>query len=570
MNGLSHHEMTVLFFALAVLLGTARLLGELATRFRQPAILGEILAGILLGPTVFGAIAPEWSRLLFPTDGNFPVALHGLVTVSISLFLLVAGMEVDLSTVFRQGKAAFHVGLLGMAFPFSAGLALAWFFPRLAGAEAGSDPLIFALFFATAMAISALPVIVKILIDLNLFRTDPGMVVVASAILLDLLGWNIFAIILGMLCGGGGGISHLGRTIGLTLLFVATMLTIGRWLIDRILPWIQAHTRWPGGVLGFALTGGFLCAAVTELIGIHAIFGAFIFGVALGDSGHLRAHTRTILEQFISFIFAPIFFASIGLQVNFVANFDIGLILVVLLIGSAGMISGCTLGARMSGFKAREALAIGFAMNARGAMEIILGLLALQAGLIRERLFVALVTMALFTSLTSGSIVQAILRRKRPVQFQDYATGKKFNVDLGTSDPKTAIRELARLACAGTEVDPEVAAEAVWRRERAMSTSLDHGVAVPHARIDGLKSPQMAIGISPTGVDFDSMDGRPTHLIFLMLTPRDDQRIQLDLLADIGRTFRDPVLVERCSQSRNFTEFLALIRSHLGERHASE
>ncbi len=564
MNGLSHQELTQLFFALAILLGSARLLGEIATRFRQPAIIGEIMAGILLGPTVFGAIFPDWSNLIFPSEGNFRVALHGFTTISITLFLLVAGMEVDLSTIFRQGRAAFNVGMTGMLFPLIIGFFMAWYFPRLAGSHPGADPFIFALFFATAMAICALPVIIKTLIDLNLFRTDLGMVIVASAILVDLLGWNIFAVILAMI-GGDIGVSRVGVTIGLTFIFVVVMLTLGRWLIDRLLPWVQAYTRWPGGVLGFALTGGLLCAAYTEFIGIHAIFGAFIFGVALGDSKHLRAHTRTLLDQFISFIFAPIFFASIGLQVNFLANFDIGLVAMVLLIGSAGMIGGCTWGARRSGFKTRESLAIGVAMNARGAMEIILGLLALQAGLIRERLFVALVAMALFTSLTSGTFMQAILRLRRPIRFLEYLTARRCIIDFHATSRRHAIEQLSQLACLGSDVDPALAFNAVWRREQTMSTSLNHGVSVPHARINGLKSPLVAIGVSREGIDFDSMDGLPARLIFLILTPHDAQRLQLELLANIGATFANPALVERCSNVNNYTELLALIKSHIGE-----
>ncbi len=564
MKGLSHHELTTLFFALAALLGSARLLGEIATRLRQPAILGEILAGILLGPTVLGAVAPGWSEALFPTEGNFPVALHGLVTVSIALFLLVAGLEVDLSAVLRQGKAAFHVGFTGMILPFLAGFGLAWWFPRLAGAEEGSDRLIFALFLATAMSISALPVIVKTLIDLNLFRSDLGMIIVASAVLHDLVGWNIFAVILGMM-NGAEGIGEVGATIALTLLFVGTMLTAGRWLIDRMLPWIQAHTSWPGGVLGFALTGGLLCAALTEMIGIHAIFGAFIFGVALGDSSHLRAHTRTILAHFISFIFAPIFFASIGLQVNFVTHFDLPLVLLVLAIGSIGMVAGCTMGARMAGIGRRESLAIGFAMNARGAMEIILGLLAFQAGLIGERLFVALVIMALFTSLTSGSIMQALLRRKRPARIHDYLTGKRFTAGLRAVDRREAIAELAQMACAGSELDADAAFEVAWNREQVMSTSIDDGIAVPHARITGLKTPLVALGLSARGIDFDAKDGKPARVIFLIITPRGEHRRQLELLADIGQSFRDPEFVERLSRVTNYTEFLSLLKSHQGE-----
>lgn len=422
---LTHHELTVLFISLGVLLAWSRALGEIARRFRQPAILGEIIAGIILGPTIFGSIAPSVSAFLFPVEGGVPVALEGFTTVAIVLFLLLAGMEVDLSAVWHQGKTSIFVSIAGIIIPFSFGFASAWFVPQALGVERDSSHLIFSLFFATALSISALPVIAKILMDLNLYRSDIGTIIISAAIVNDLAGWIIFAIILSMMGHGGHlGISA-GHTIALTLAFAALMLTAGRWFLNRIVPFIQARASWPTGSLGFAVAGAFFCAAFTEWIGIHAIFGAFLFGVALGDSPHLSERTRAIMAQFISFIFAPIFFATIGLRVNFAAQFDFSLVVIVLLIASMGKILGCGLGARLAGLKPRESLAIGFGMNARGAMEIILGLLALQMGVIREKMFVALVITALVTSMLSGSMIQKILKiapesRRSKKEIRDY------------------------------------------------------------------------------------------------------------------------------------------------------
>ncbi|MCL4235599.1 MAG: cation:proton antiporter, partial [Deltaproteobacteria bacterium] len=445
MTSLTHDELVRFFLALAVLLATARLLGEIATKYRQPAVLGEILAGILLGPTVFGRLAPGASTWLFPSTGGFPAAFEAFTTVAIVLFLLTAGFEVDLSTVWRQGRSALKVGLTGMLIPFAIGFALARAVPRFVGAEVGSDPLVFALFFGTALSITALPVVIKILIDLNIFRSDVGMIIVSSAILLDLVGWNLFAVVLSV-SGAAGAEMSIGATLALTILFAGLMLTFGRLALHRILPWLQAHATYPGGVLGFALVGALACAAFTEWIGIHAIFGAFIFGIALGDSVHLRAQTRAMLENFVGFIFAPIFFASIGLKVDFLANFDPVLTLVILAVGTLGMVTGGTLGARWSGIAPRESLAVGVAMNARGAMEIILGLLALRHGIIGEHLFVALVVIALVTSMTSGTLMQSILRLKRRVRFHDYLSSKTFAAALDPADRDEAIAQLCRLA----------------------------------------------------------------------------------------------------------------------------
>jgi Kef-type K+ transport system membrane component KefB len=402
-----------MLLGIGTLLAFARALGEAAKRFRQPSIVGEILAGVLLGPTVLGAVAPEWTGYLFPSKGPNALAFHGLTTLAIALFLLVAGMEVDLSTMWRQGKAALMVGAAGVLFPFSLGFSAAWFAPRSLLADQGSDPLIFALFIAVALSITALPVIVRILMDLNLYRSELGMTIVAAAVFDDIAGWIVFAIILGMMGASSGAGLGIVATIFLTLGFALFMLTAGRWLIHRILGWLLAHTTWRGAVLGFSLSLGLFGAAFTEWLGIHAIFGSFLMGVAIGDSPHLKEQTRSAISQFIGFIFAPLFFASIGLRVDFTAHFNWLLVLLMLAVILIGKIPGCALGARVSGLPWRESWAIGFGMMAKGTMGIILGLLALEKRVISETLFVAIVVTSLITSMMSGPLMQLALKKNR-------------------------------------------------------------------------------------------------------------------------------------------------------------
>jgi Kef-type K+ transport system membrane component KefB len=410
MSQLSPHEVTVMFLATGVLLITARMLGELMQRFGQPAVVGEILAGLLWGPTCLGTIAPAVTDVIFPSQGESAVVLEGLTTLSIAMFLLVAGMEVELSTMWRRGRTAFSVALAGFLVPFGLGTLAAWWKPYVLGCELDADPQIFALFFGTALSISALPVIAKTLMDLKLYKTELGMIVIGAAVFNDLVGWIVFAVILGMMGSGETPGYSIGGTVASTLLFAGFTLTIGRWLIRRMIPWLQTHTSWPGGVLGFSMGLALLGAALTEWIGVHAIFGSFLVGVAVGDSPHLRTETRRTIHNFVSFIFAPLFFASVGLRVNFIEKFDPLIVFSVLVIACLGKIAGCSLAARMTGMSSRLSWAIGFAMNARGAMEIILGLLALENGLIRQRMFVALVIMALVTSMASGPAISRLVR----------------------------------------------------------------------------------------------------------------------------------------------------------------
>jgi Kef-type K+ transport system membrane component KefB len=394
---------------LSLMLALGRGMAEVARKFKQPAVVGEIMAGIILGPTILGMISPEFFDLIFPKIGNSTLALDGFTRVAVVLLLFIAGLEVDLHIVFQQGKQALSTSFFGLIIPFFLGFIIPYLFPDFFGDTGAPDLLLFSLFMGTAMSISALPVIVRIMMDLKLFKTRIGMLVVASAMVDDLIGWMIFSVILGLI--GKGREMSIGYTIVLTLTFAILMLTIGRGLLNRVLPWVNKKLAWPGGLLSLSMALCFLGAAFTEFIGIHAVFGAFMIGVALGDSEHLSEKAKEIVHQFINNIFAPLFFVSIGLKVNFLVHFDPLITLVIVVIAFAGKLLGCGIGARLGGFSKHESLAAGFGMNARGAMEIILGLLALESGLISETIFVSLVIMALVTSMSSGPLMKWALGR---------------------------------------------------------------------------------------------------------------------------------------------------------------
>jgi Kef-type K+ transport system membrane component KefB len=407
MGKLSNDALVQLLIQLAVMLVMGRIFAEIARRLKQPAVVGEIIAGIIIGPTIMGMVQPGWFEALFPASGASGVVLAGMVQVAVVMLLFIGGLEVDLHIVLQQGRASIVTSVFGIVIPFALGFTFPYFFPEFFGIADKEARLIFALFMGTAMAITALPVIVRILMDLNMFKTRMGLLVVSSAMIDDTVGWLIFSVILSMI--GKGSDMPLINTILLTLTFTAVMLTIGRGLINRALPWINKKLAWPGGILSLSLALCFLGASFTEYIGIHAVFGAFIVGVSLGDSEHFSERAKEIVHQFINNIFAPLFFVSIGLRVNFVTNFDLGLTLIIIAIAFAGKIIGSGLGTKLGGFTWRESLAAGFGMNARGAMEIILGLVALENGLINEKVFVSLVIMALVTSMSSGPLMKMAL-----------------------------------------------------------------------------------------------------------------------------------------------------------------
>ena len=401
---LQHNDIVVLLASIGGLLILARFFAELGKKIKMPIVMGEILLGIILGPTLLGTFSPEFSSWIFPQSGASKIAMDGITSLAVVMLLFVAGMEVQLQIMLQQGKTAIYTSVTSMIIPFVLGFCAVWFLPNFFSFTPDRK-LVYALFFGIAMAVSALPVITRILMDLNLFKTKIGMIIIAAAIFDDLTGWILFSFVLSLL-GQEGEITSIGFTIGMIVGFGLFMLIIGRYVINSALPWIQRKLSWPGGVLSIALGLCFLGAAFTEYIGLHAILGAFIVGIAFGDSVHLQDREREIIYQFVTNVFAPLFFVSIGFKVNFIQNFDLPLVLLVFFLAVGCKVFGAALGGYMGGLTKRESLAVGFGLNARGAMEIILGTLALNAGLIDSKMFVALVVMALITSMMSGPLMK--------------------------------------------------------------------------------------------------------------------------------------------------------------------
>jgi Kef-type K+ transport system membrane component KefB/mannitol/fructose-specific phosphotransferase system IIA component (Ntr-type) len=559
MQHLTPHDLMTMFLALAALLGAAKFAGELMQKLDQPAVLGEIMAGILLGPTVLGHFRPDIYAFLFPSTGAMPIVIDTVATLGVVFFLLTAGMEIDLRSIFRQGKSALLVSFFGVLVPFAFGFGAAWVFPHYLGAQISADPLIFALFVGTALSISALPVIAKILMDLNLLRSEMGTVVMSSAMFDDLVGWILFSLILGMMKADSHSLSAVKRTIVLVVLFTFLALTVVRWLIDKLVPWIQAHTSWPGGILGFIFTLTLGSAAFAEFAGIHAVFGAFIIGISVGESTHLRKRTSEHIRSIVTNVFAPFFFASIGLRTNFVTNFNLGLTLVIVGVACVGKLIGAGYGARLGGMDRRTSWGVGLAMNARGAMEMILGLLALQAGLIRESMFVALVIMALFTSLASAPAIRLLVRRRRQLTLKETVSGKLFFPNFEATTKEKALTQLCEAAADAVNGAPERFLRLVKERARVSPFTWENGLAVPHARVEGLPQPLVLVAKLNQGLDFDARDGKFTKLIVLILTG--DNQTQNDLLSDAGELFSRKDAVDQAMAAATFVELVAALNA---------
>jgi len=553
-------ELASLLLAVACLLGATQLCGALARRVGQPAVLGELLAGILLGPTVLGRLAPGAVEALFPRAGTQAGAFRGLTTVAIVLFLAVAGLEVDLGRLLARLRVAASVGIAGILVPFAVGFGCAVAWPLAFGAEPTSPHVPFALFIGTALAITALPVIAKTLVDLDLYRTDFGALVLGAAVLNDVIGWTLFGLVVGLFGHGAVTAASAAGEIATSLGAVVVALTAGRWLVQRALAWADRRAGAQGGVVAFVVCMAFASAALTEWLGHGALMGAFLSGVMMGGTLATSPGRLHELSRLVALVFAPLFFGSLALHTDFAANFDFGLIVAVVAIATAGKLVGCSAAARWSGLPAREAWAVGAGMNARGAMEMAMALVALQYGIISERLFVALVVMALVTSAVAGPLMKWLIALHDERLLLAHLREAAFLPRLAARDRDEVIRALAAAAAPAAKIEPQALAQAVLAREAIMPTGVGLGIALPHARLPGLSAPVAALALCDPGVDFGGPDGELARIAVLVLTPEGDDQIQLELLAEVARTLGDDETRRRVATARSFEELSRALR----------
>jgi len=559
MNTFTKEEIVILFLSLSIMLGLARILGDLFSRFKLPAVIGQILAGILLGHTVLGRLAPDLSAWLFPSTSSVHTGLEAFILLGVVLLLLTAGLEVDLSSVFKQGKSVIFVSIFSIMTPFLLGATVAWFFPHIFGK--GDNRVVLSLFIGIAVSITALPIIAKILMDMKLFHSDLGMLILSAAIINDIFGWLLFSVLIQVVETGNIDAFSVAKTVGFTLVFSLSILTVFRYLINMSLGWIQAKTEWPGGVITFAIVIALLFSALAEAIGIHAIFGAFLAGIAIGDSPRLKEHTREIIDEFINNIFAPLFFVAIGLRIDFIGDFNFLLSLLFIVIVFTGKLGGSLAAGYFSKMKIRESFAIGSGMSASGAMGIILGLFALQFHLISGETYVSIVVTAVVTSMFSGPMIKFFLKSKEVLRCIDLVDSKLFISSLKGATAEQAIMELSKAVEEKTGISQDTITRIAMEREAMMSTGLGNLIAVPHARLFNLKGPVIAIGISKKGIDFNAPDGKPAHIIFLILSRFDDQNSQIQILSDISNIFITPAVVDEAIAAKSYTDFISVVKT---------
>jgi Kef-type K+ transport system membrane component KefB/nucleotide-binding universal stress UspA family protein len=403
----------VLVAELVTLILLGRLLGEAMQRIGQPSVMGELLAGILLGPSVLGHIWPDLQHWLFPAAKEQKAMLDGISNFGILLLLLLTGMETDLKLVRKFGRAALSVALSGVAVPFACGVALGWTIPQALLPNADKRVLT-ALFLGTALSISSIKIVAAVVRDMGFTRRNLGQLIISSSIIEDTIGWIIISITFGLAAQKTIDVAGVAKSLIGTAAFLITSFTIGRRLVIHAIRLINDNFESDFAVITAILAIMGIMALITNAIGVNTVLGAFVAGVLVGQSPILTKHIDEQLRGLIVAFFMPVFFGVAGLGTNLGILADpslLALTLGLIAVASFGKFGGAFVGAKIGGLTLREALALGFAMNARGSTEIIVASIGLSMGALTQNLFTMIVAMAVTTTMAMPPMLRWGLAR---------------------------------------------------------------------------------------------------------------------------------------------------------------
>jgi Kef-type K+ transport system membrane component KefB/nucleotide-binding universal stress UspA family protein len=398
---------------LVVLLVVGRALGELLQRLGQPAVVGQLLAGVLLGPSVLGALWPQFEHQLFPVDPAQRGMLEGVAQLGVLMLLLITGMEMDFARVKGAKRAAVAASLCGIVVPFLCGLGLGEALPD-ALIPHPQRRLLTALFLGTALAISSVKIVASVIRDLNFTRRTVGQIIIAAAIIDDTIGWVVLSMIIGFAQHGEVGMLGLLRTAASTAAFLLVSFTLGRRVVYFLIRWTNDHLLSEMPVVTTVLVVMGVMALITQAFGVQTVLGAFVAGMLIGQSPILTRHIEEQLRGMIVAVFMPIFFGLAGLNADLRVLAHPNLLAVSLafvVIASVGKFAGAFAGGALGGLTRAESLALGCGMNARGSTEVIVATIGLAIGALDTTLFTMIVTMAVVTTLGMPPMLRWAVRR---------------------------------------------------------------------------------------------------------------------------------------------------------------
>lgn len=424
----SHYEVLQLVIQIAALLAAARLMGALAQRLGQPTVVGEILAGVILGPSLLSGLIPAVGKWILPQTAVQGHLLEVVGLIGVTLLLIITGFETDLGLIRRRVGVAFGISAGGLTVTFASGFLLGNWLPDDLLVDP-SQRTLFALFVATALSIAAIPVLAKVLMELDVMRREIGQTMLATAMIDDITGWSLLGLVTALAAAGTLSGAVVAETILWLVLFLGATATVGRWLVDKSLAFVQDRFSGNDMVLTLVVVLAFAWGAFSQALHLEAVIGAFAVGILFGRLPRLPADTVHKLESMALGVFAPIFFAIAGLKVDISSILEprlLGLTVLVIAVATFGKVTGAYLGARVLSRQDHwSALAFGSGLNARGALEIIIASIGLSLGILSLEMFSIIVVMAIVTSLMAPVALRFCLARVKPAAEEEQRLEKQ-------------------------------------------------------------------------------------------------------------------------------------------------
>ena len=409
---LSEHQLLVFWVQLLVIVAMARALGYVMYRVGLPSVIGHLAAGVILGPSVFGKIWPSGFNWFIPEYAISSGALFAVTWIGVALLLVTAGFETDLNLIRSLGRAAMLVTGFSLMVPLIGGLVTGFVLPDVFVGE-GADRNVFAMFVASALSVSALAVIARLLSELGLMRRDFGQITVAAGMANDVVGWVMLAVFAGFAAGGGVSVPGTLKTVLGLAAFLGVTMTLGQRVVDYCLREVRrTGTGIPGAVSVVVFTM-LVCGVITQALGIEAVLGAFVAGVILHRSRFQQDEVIHHIESLTYTFLAPVFFATAGIRVDLSLLLEGDALLwagVVLAVAIIAKFVGSFVGARLAGQTNRAAAALGAGLNARGALEIVIASVGLSTGVFSDTAYTVIVIMPLLTSIFAAVGLQVIVR----------------------------------------------------------------------------------------------------------------------------------------------------------------
>ena len=438
---LSPIEIESFLLQIAVLLGIAYIGGQILKRWNQPTLIGNILGGVLLGPTILGHWFPEFQILIFKPDQTQANMLSAITWVGLLLFLMEAGIDVNLNVLRRTGSQSFWVSAGGLVVPMLSGFMLGALIPDNFLVKP-SDRFTLSLFLAVSMSISALPPIAMVLREKSMLRHKIGQIALGSAMIDDIVAWILVAVMTSLYITGHFDGLAAAKTSGAALMFLGISYAIARPLMTRFISWHNGIS--PGAsaqlsvLIFFGITGG----VITSWLGLESALGVFVIGILIGAAPSLQKNAVHALSLIVSAFLAPLYFGLAGLRLNLwtVLEWDtFSLLLAVLSVAFISKLIGVYLGASIAGLSKWERLSLGFGMNARGGTEIIIATIGLSIGLLPKEIYSIIVVMAIVTVIMAVPLMTWALSRVAPEGEPADPSALQFICEEALADPHTAL-----------------------------------------------------------------------------------------------------------------------------------